>query len=475
MQATTISTDQASKWLEELRKFGAIKNNVFEAKEIADNAAYLNRLLEKEGFKVELWNTPSGKPYVYGELLFDESLPTVLFYSHFDGVPVDQSQWDTDPYSPLFKNNSDKFGNTAEALAHPASYRLYGRSVADSKNAIISLLAAVSSLHAEGIKAGMNIKLLLDGEEELESPHFKTTVLAHQKQLEADLVISASGETHQSGLPTIAFGVRGILMLDMILHTARSDMHSGHFGNFTPNAPFKLAKLLSEVKDENGKVLIPGFYSKVKPLNDNERNAIHAVPAIEQQIREQFAIRHQEATGTLQEMINQPTFNIRGFQAGYVGEKASNIIPAKAEASIDIRLVDGMNPDETYDAILDFIKTKGFYVTENKPTVEELRHFGPVLQIKRKGSFEALRTDMNSGLPAKVLSVVTQTTAEDWVVEPTEGGSLNFSVFRELNIPLITLPVSNFDCNQHTHNENLRVDFFLRGINIYRQLLKLTD
>ncbi|HEY0895628.1 MAG TPA: M20/M25/M40 family metallo-hydrolase, partial [Sphingobacteriaceae bacterium] len=427
-----MSNDHLSKWLNELCAFGAIRNNVFDAADILNNAAYLEKLLKREGFRVEVWDTPSGKPYVFAELISDANAPTFLFYSHFDGVPVDQTLWSSPAYSPIFKNSRGNTGSVLDALAHPGLYRLYGRSVADSKNAIISLLAALSSLRAGGVKPGINIKLLLDGEEELESPHLRTTVMDHREQLIADLVISASGETHQSGLPTIAFGVRGILMVDLILHTATTDMHSGHFGNFAPNAAFMLAKLLADMKDESGRVLIPGFYSGASPLTEAEKLAIRSVPRIEQEIMDQFGIRRQETAGTLQELINQPTFNVRGFQSGYVGEKASNIIPATAEAALDIRLVDGMDPDEIYSAFISYVRARGFHVTETVPTPEELRTHGPVLQLKRKGSFRATKTNMQAALPAKVWSVVEGSTDESWVAEPTEGGSLNFAVFREL-------------------------------------------
>lgn len=474
MQLPPISDNHSGKWLGELCKFGSIRNNVFEADDIRKNAAYLDELLKRQGFRSEVWNTPSGKPFVYGELRSGAHYPTVLIYSHFDGVPVDAGQWSSDPYSPVLRNAQGSEAATMEqALAEPGSHRLYGRSVADSKNAVISLLAALSMLRAEGKSPAMNIRLLLDGEEELESPHLRTTVLDHREQLAADLVVSASGETHQSGLPTIAFGVRGILTLDIVLHTATTDLHSGHFGNFAPNAALKLSRLLAGMKDADGRVLIPGFYDQVTPLSESEKRALSAVPPIERHIRDQFSVTGQETPGTLQELINQPTFNIRGIQAGYVGEQASNIIPARAEAAIDIRLVEGMDPDDTYTAVRNFIRSEGYHVSETAPTGDDLRRFGPVVELRRRGSFRATKTDMRSELPARVLAAVQRSTAEPWVIEPTEGGSLNFSVFGEMGIPLITLPVSNFDCNQHTHNENLRLDFFLRGIQIFRSLMEL--
>jgi acetylornithine deacetylase/succinyl-diaminopimelate desuccinylase-like protein len=472
MKCNVLSESQALYWLEELCKFGSLPNNVFDATQILNNAYYLEELLQHHGFQVQLWNTPSGKPYVFADLSINDSLPTILFYSHYDGVPVDTHFWLSDPYKPVIKNAEGKMMTSKEALHDPGSSRIYARSIADSKNATISILAALYSLRSNGEELGVNIKLLLDGEEELESPFLKDIVLSNRHKLRSDLVISASGEAHQSGLPTIAFGVRGILLLDLSLYTATADVHSGHFGNFTPNAALQMIHLLSRLKDCKGRVLVPGFYDDVKPLAAEEYNAIRQVPAIENRIMEQFGIRNSELQHSLQELINLPTFNIRGLQAGYVGELASNIIPTTAKASIDIRLVDGMDPAKTYHSILAYFKTLGIIISKKKPTVAELWENGPILQVEQMGSFRAVKTGMSEGLPRKILDIVQRSTTEPWVVEPTEGGSLNFEVFRELGLPLITLPVSNFDCNQHTHNENLRLDFFLRGISIFKELLQ---
>ena len=288
----------------------------------------------------------------------------------------------------------------------------------------------------------------------------------------ADLVISASGETHQSGLPTIAFGVRGILMLDLTMHTATTDMHSGHFGNFAPNAALELIHVLAALKGSNGKVQVPGFYDDIVPLTAEEQRYIRKVPAIEEAIQQQFGIRRPEQPYSLQQLINQPTCNIRGLQAGYVGEAAGNIIPSQAKASLDIRLVNGMEPDTIYHLFLNYLKQSRIHISEHAPTPADLLKYGPVLQIERRGSFRSVKTDLQAGLPAQVLNMVQRSTKEPWVIEPTEGGSLNFEVFYQLGFPLITLPVSNFDCNQHTHNENLRMDFVMRGISIFKELLR---
>ncbi|WP_439879599.1 M20/M25/M40 family metallo-hydrolase [Pontibacter sp. MBLB2868] len=467
-----LCQDQQRVWLKELCQFAAIPNNVFVPSQVRENAHYLQVLLQEHGFNVEQWDTPSGKPYVFASLITDENLPTLLIYSHYDGVPVDSQYWTSDPFVPVLRDGTGKTLRLEEALQDPEHARLYARSVADSKNATISLLAALSTIKEEGAKPGINLKLLLDGEEELESPYLKETVLAHRQELTADLMISASGEAHQSGLPTIAFGVRGILMLDLTLYTATTDMHSGHFGNFTPNAALEMGHLLALLKDRDGKVKVPGFYDGIVPLTAQEHEVIDRVPPIEEMIKEQFGIRKTEQARSLQELINQPTFNVRGLQAGYVGEQASNIIPCSAQASIDMRLVEGMDPDTLYLSFVQYLQEKGYAVSATAPTAAQLRTSGPILHVQRRGCFKAVKANMQAGLPRQVLQVVQQSTVEPWVVEPTEGGSLNFEVFRELGTDLITLPVSNFDCNQHTHDENLRLDFFLRGIAIFKALVE---
>ena len=461
------------KWFEELCKFGSIPNNVFESDQIKDNAVYLNKILEREGFAVQTWDTPSGKPFIFANIGFSKKLPTLLIYSHFDGVPVDRDLWSTDPFVPTLKNMKEEVVEDVDkAFMSPENHRIYARSIADSKNAVISILAALDRLKSQGVQPGVNLKLLLDGEEELESPYLKQIVVDHQRELEADIVISASGEMHQSGRPTIAFGVRGALTLDLHLYTATSDMHSGHFGGFTPNAALKMARLLANMKREDGEVLISGFYNDVKKLSKEELKFLEEIPKIEKMICDQFAIRQPEQDYTLQELINMPTFNVRGLQAGYVGEKASNIIPTYAQASLDIRLVSGMKPQNIIQSIIKHLSSEGVHVSTEKPSPALLKRYGSTVHIEPRGSFKAMKTDMSLELPRKILQVVQQSGPEAWVVEPTEGGSLNFEVFQDLGIPLITLPVSNYDCNQHTHNENLRLDYFLRGIKIFRELFE---
>lgn len=467
--------DHAKKWLEELSNFGSIPNNVFESEQIRNNALHLEKLLKREGFAVEIWNTPSAKPYVFAKMEFSPELPTLLIYSHYDGVPVDVDKWSTPPFEPTIKSINGEVTDIVAALNSPDCHRIYSRSIADSKNAVISILAALDSLKSQGIKPGVNLKLFLDGEEELESPYLRQVVLDHQKQLKADIVISASGEMHQSGHPTIAFGVRGALTLDLHLYTAISDMHSGHFGGFTPNAAFEMASLLTTMRSKDGKVLIPGFYDDIKELTPQEKIFLEEIPRIEPMICDQFGIERQEQNYTLQELINRPTFNIRGFQAGYVGEKASNIIPAYSRVSLDVRLVNGMSPERIIQHITQHLRSEGFYISEEKPSAHLLRQKGPTVMLEPKGGFKAVKTDLSLELPKKILKVVQQSGPESWVVEPTEGGSLNFEIFRELNMPLITLPVSNFDCNQHTHNENLRLDYFLRGIRIFEELIQFNS
>ena len=462
----------AKKWFEELCKFGSIPNNVFQSDQIKDNAVYLHKILEREGFAVQTWDTPSGKPFVFGNIVFSKKLPTLLIYSHFDGVPVDRDQWSTDPFVPTIKNMTGEVVDLDKAFMSPENHRIYARSIADSKNAAISILAALDSLKSQGVQPGVNLKILLDGEEELESPYLRQIVVNHQRELAADIVISASGEMHQSGRPTIAFGVRGALTLDLHLYTATSDMHSGHFGGFTPNAALEMARLLTTMKGKDGKVLIPGFYDDVKELSIEELKFLEEIPKIEKMICDKFGIRHPEQDYTLQELINMPTFNIRGLQAGYVGEKASNIIPTNAQASLDIRLVSGMKPENILQSIIKHLDSEGVHVSTDKPNPALLKKYGSTVHIEPIGGFKAMKTDMFLELPGKILQVVQQSGPDAWVVEPTEGGSLNFEIFHEYDMPLITLPVSNYDCNQHTHNENLRLDYFLRGIKILRELFE---
>jgi acetylornithine deacetylase/succinyl-diaminopimelate desuccinylase-like protein len=465
------SRTHAREVIQELIDFLRVPNNVYRPEQIQASAQHLRAMLERRGIQVEMWPTPSGRPTVFGELPTPGATKTLLIYTHYDGVPAERKDWHSDPYQPVLRTQA---GPDWSEIAFPVdgvyaeSWRLFGRSVADSKNGIVAVLSALDALRAQGQEPGVNLKFFIDGEEEHESPGLPACIAEHRDRLAADLLVMACGETHQSGLPTVDFGVRGMLMLDLTVYTTTVALHSGHFGNFGPNAALGLARLLSGLKDEDGRVLVPGFYDDVMPLSQRERDAIAAIPRIEPQLREQFGIARPEGAGLLQELINQPSLNVRGMTGGFVGEQARNIIPHVAQAEIDIRLVYGMDPDRTFRRISEHLAATGWTVLDREPTRAELLASQRVVKLRRMSGFPAVRTPLDTPLAAGVLHALEEAVDEPLVVMPSEGGSVPLHMF---DLPLLGLPTSNFDCNQHTADENLHLKHLFRGINLFAALL----
>jgi len=463
----------------ELSDFVRVPNNVFEPEAIQRNARHLEVMLERRGFSTEQWPTPSGRPLVFAELPAPGASRTLLIYSHYDGVPVEEDAWHSNPYEPVLRDHAplgaDDDWSTISLPAngvYQPEWRLYGRSVADSKNALVAVLGAIDALRAQGRSPQVHLKLLLDGEEEEESPGLPTALTAHSERLAADLMISASGETHQSGRPTVELGMRGILLFELTVHTALVDLHSGHFGNFAPNAALRLAQLLSTLKHFDGTVAVQGFYDEVVPLSASEREALNAIPQLEPQLLERFGIARPEVTGRLlQELINQPTLNMRGLQGGFVGAAARNSIPRSATADIDVRLVKGMDPQRTFVRILAHVERQGYHVVDHPPTAEELRAHPWLVQATLKAGFRAERVPLDEPRAQSIVRAVTAATDPPVVVMPTSGGSLPIYLFAERGLPVISVPISNYDCNQHTADENLQLGFLFRAVAIFAALL----
>jgi acetylornithine deacetylase/succinyl-diaminopimelate desuccinylase-like protein len=470
----------AAEIVKELVEFVRIANNVYVVENILQNARALQAMLQRRGVRTELWATASGRPLVFGELACPGATDTLLIYGHYDGVPAEAERWHSDPYEPVLRTHLPA-GPDADwsTIPFPAdgqyegTWRLFGRSVADSKNGIVAVLAALDALRATGQGPGVNLKFLFDGEEEMESPCLPTALVTYRDRLQADLMIQACGERHQSGRPTVTLGIRGILMFDLTVYTSAVALHSGHFGNFAPSAAFRLAHLLATMKGADGRITIDGFYDDVIPLTDGEQAAIRRIPRVEAAVCRQFGIARPEVDGPLlQELINQPTLNVRGIRSGFVGEEARNIVPNTAVADFDVRLVKGMDPDRTLACIVAHIRRQGWYVVEREPSLAELQAHPLVVRVRKRAGFPAVRTPLESPVAARVVAAAEGAGVGPLVVMPTEGGSLAMHLFEGIGIPFAGLPPSNFDCNQHTDDENLQLDHLFAAVDMFAALFR---
>jgi acetylornithine deacetylase/succinyl-diaminopimelate desuccinylase-like protein len=340
----------------------------------------------------------------------------------------------------------------------------------------MAILTAVDALKAQRIAPTSNLKFFFEGEEEAGSSHLGDIIRGHQKLLEADVWLICDGPVHQSGLKQVVFGVRGDTNVDLTVFGAKRPLHSGHYGNWSPNPALVLAKLLSSMKNEAGRVTIAGWYEDVAPLGETERRSITEAPQYDNELKRQLGLARTENTGrSLLELINEPSLNINGMSSGDVGGLARNVIPTTASAVLDLRLVKGNDYKRQVERLIAHIRRQGFYVIDRDPTDQE-RLTQPLIAkvVHREGGYNAERTRMDLPVSLSVVAAVQATTTESIVKLPTAGGSLPLSIItNNLRTVTITVPIANYDNNQHAENENIRLQNLWDGIETMAALMTM--
>jgi acetylornithine deacetylase/succinyl-diaminopimelate desuccinylase-like protein len=473
--------------IRELTDFLSIPNLATDTPNIQKNAAQLARMLQARGIETHLLPIKGRGPVVFGSLSSPAARHTVIFYAHYDGQPVDPAAWtDGKPFEPALRDNAIEAGGKripfpTGSVKAPAVYsddwRIYARSSSDDKSPIVALLAALDALRANNIPLRVNLKLILEGEEENGSPNLQRTLEENKGLLKADLLITGDGPVHQSGRPLVFFGNRGILEFDITTYGPIRALHSGHYGNWAPNPGFELAWLLASMKSRDGRVLIDGFYDDVAPLGETEKKALDAMPNDDAELSRELQFSQPEGGGKrLADLLQIPSLNIRGLHSAYVGEAAQNVVPEKAEAAIDVRLVKGEDGDKKFEQVLSHIRKQGVYVTSAVPTKEERLAHPYVVRINKDAwNYPASRTSMDLPVSKALVRLVQDVTGGEAVIQPTLGGSVPMYIFEDLNLPWIGVPIVNYDNHQHSSDENLRLGHFWRGMEIYGAVLADLD
>ena len=265
----------------------------------------------------------------------------------------------------------------------------------------------------------------------------------------------------------MVFGVRGDVNVDVTVYGAKRPLHSGHYGNWAPNPAMLLVRLLASMKDAAGRVTINGWYDGVEPLGAAEQHAIAEAPAYDDELRSQLGFARAEGNGkSLLELINQPSLNINGISSGDVGSLARNVIPTTATAVLDLRLVKGNDHRRQAQRLVNHIRQQGFYVIDHDPTDDERKQHPLIAKVTvRSGGYNAERTRMDLPIALAVVTAVQQTSTERIVRLPTAGGSLPLSIITDhLRTVTMTVPIANYDNNQHAENENIRLQNLWDGI-----------
>ena len=463
-------------WLNEYSEFLSIPNVYGDSVNIARNAEFIRKMLDQVGVKTELLTSgmKGSSPVVFGELATKGATTTIALYAHYDGQPVNPKQWaaDLEPFNPsLYSDRLDKGG---KEIAFPKAdekvgpnWRLYARGASDDKAGVFAIIKAYEVLKKSGIAPTANIKFFFEGEEEAGSVNLAEIFNKYKEKLKADLWVICDGPRHFTGKKQIVFGVRGDVNLDLKVYASNRPLHSGNYGNWAPNPAMRLAQLLSSMKDANGNVLIKGFYDDVIPLSDSEKSAIAKIPPVESILQEDLALGKPDGDGkSFIELISLPTLNINGMASGNVGSMASNQIPTEAEAVLDLRLVKGNDVDRQIQKLEDHIKLQGYTIIDHEPTDEERRKYPLLAKLTKRGSgYNAQRTPMDLPLAQQVVKAVNTTINDEAIQVPSLGGSLPLYLFEQiLGAQPITVPIANFDNNQHAENENIMLQYLWDGI-----------
>lgn len=475
---TELVSASATESVTMFREYLALPNDAQNGADIRRLTQWLAVALEARGFSTERLRTP-GSPLLFARRNSPSAKGTILVYLQADGQPVDSTAWiHSGPYRPVLV----EAGESPTVIPWSRvdgrrdtwddDWRIFARSASDSKGPNIQFLRALDLLDEAGVVLDYNLKVIVDFEEEMGSPHLADAVQRHRDLLAADALIIFDGPPHASGLPTLKFGARGISTFTLTTYGPRVPQHSGHYGNYAPNPGLRLSRLLASMKDPRGRVTIPGWYDGVE-LDEETRRILARVPDDEQAIRAQLGIAEIDAVGTsLQEAVQYPSLNIRGLSSGWVGQQARTIVPATAVAEVDVRLVKESDPERLLSLVRQFVESQGYLVLDREPTDEERQRHPRIATFTSRTSYRAFRTDFDA-LPGRWLTAgMSHLFGEPPILIRTSGGSIPIAPFVEtLGVPAVTVPTVNPDNNQHSPNENIRVGSFLEGIAIVASVL----
>jgi acetylornithine deacetylase/succinyl-diaminopimelate desuccinylase-like protein len=380
----------------------------------------------------------AGNPVVYGDWLHADGQPTILFYGHYDVQPVDPLElWESPPFEATVRDGE-----------------IYARGSADDKGQVFMHFKAIEAHLKQSGKLPVNIKIILEGEEEVGSANLDDFIRAHKSELGADVVVISDSPMFDRGVPSMCYGLRGLVYFQLDLRGSSTDLHSGSFGGAVANPAMVLAQVLAQMKDRGGRIKIPGFYDDVLPLTEEERNAWASLPFNEKKYKKDFGIPKvfgESDYTTLERTWARPTFEVNGLLSGFTGEGAKTVLPAVAMAKVSMRLVPNQKPDTIAQLFEDYLRK----VTPK--TVE--------LKITRMHGGKPWMTSYDNPYVQAAGRAIEKGFGKPPVFT-REGGSIPVvSTFQEeLGLPSVLFGVGLPDENAHAPNEKLDVSNFHNGI-----------
>jgi acetylornithine deacetylase/succinyl-diaminopimelate desuccinylase-like protein len=423
--------------LKELLRIPSISTDPGRKKEIRLAAGWLEKRLQEAGCrKTKIHNTP-GHPIVYGEWLGAPGKPTLLVYGHYDVQPVDPLElWETPPFEPTVRDE-----------------KLYARGASDDKGQVVIHINALEAYLKSTGSCPVNLKFLIEGEEEIGSPNLDPFIHAHRKMLQCDAVVVSDTAMFAKGIPSICYGLRGLAYFQIDLKGTDGDLHSGSFGGAVVNPANALVALLASLKDANGRIRIPGFYEKVRRLKPAERKGFAGLPHSDRKFKDALgapALFGEKGYTTLERLWARPSLDVNGIWAGFTGEGAKTVIPAQAHAKISMRLVPDQTPKEIGRKVLRHLKA--IAPKSVKINVTELHGGNAWLADTNHPFMAAAGKAMKGAFGRKPVLV-------------REGGSIPVvGTFADaLKVPCILLGIGLNEDNIHAPNEKIDLDQFFPG------------
>ena len=429
------------RYLEELKAYLAIPSISALPQHAADIrrcAEWTANEMQRIGLQnVQLIETP-GNPVVHGDWLGAPDAPTILFYGHYDVQPVDPLElWESPPFEATIRDGE-----------------IYARGAADDKGQVFMHLKAVEAYMKKQGRLPLNIKFMLEGEEEVGSAHLDDFVRSHKRELAADVVVISDSPMLERGIPSICYGLRGLVYFQVDLRGTKTDLHSGSFGGAVANPAFVLAQVLAHTKDRAGRVKIPGFYDAVRPLTEAERAEWKKLPFNEMKYRKEIGaplLTGEKGYTVFERVWGRPTFEVNGLLAGFTGEGAKTVIPAVAMAKVSMRLV----PDQDPNTIAKLFEE---YVRKVTPKTVELT-------LTRMHGGKPWMAEFDNPFVRAAGRAIERGFGKAPVFN-REGGSIPVvSTFQEeLGVPSVLFGVGLPDENAHAPNEKLDLGNFHNGI-----------
>ncbi len=387
--------------------------------------------------QVEISET-AGHPIVYAEHCHAEGAPTILVYGHYDVQPPDPlGLWDTPPFEPDVRDG-----------------KIFARGATDDKGQLFAHLKGLEAHLSTSGELPVNVKLLIEGEEEIGSPHLGPWIAQNKEKLACDAVVISDSSMFAPGVPTITYGLRGLSYFEVTVTGPSHDLHSGLFGGTVPNPINELTKMIAKLHDDRGRVAVPGFYDDVIPLEDDEREQFAKLPFDEEAYRAETGspgLQGEEGYTTLERKWARPTLDCNGIWGGFIGSGAKTVLPSSASAKISCRLVPGQKPEEIQKLVQNYLDE----IAPDTVSVDFLPHHGgdPVLIDRDNDTVRAACRALQKSWDAE--TVFTR-----------GGGSIpvvaTFSTV--LESPTILMGLGLDDDRLHSPNEKFNVENFYKGI-----------